>query len=138
MLPKAEGGLNMWDLHTKIIALRATMIMKMIRAPCPEIRQLFEAIDLLGKPTLSYLPYIIRRNSTAEHPLLLPLFEEISASMKLIQTRKQDIAAGQTVWDSDVDGCPLLGTYLESPRLKSLILMTPSTRWSNCFDTKRI
>ena len=51
MLPKTEGGLNMWDLHTKILALRATMIMKMIRAPCPEIRQLFEAIDLEGKQT---------------------------------------------------------------------------------------
>ena len=75
MLPKTEGGLNMWDLHTKIIALRATMIMKMIRALCPEIRQLFEAIDLEGKQTLSYLPFIIRRNSTANNPLLLPLFE---------------------------------------------------------------
>ena len=42
MLPKSLGGLNMWDLHTKIIALRANMIMKMIRAPCPEVRQLLK------------------------------------------------------------------------------------------------
>ena len=107
MLPKTEGGLNMWDHHTKILALRATMIMKMIRAPCPEIRQLFEAIDLEGKQTLSYLPYIIRRNSTANNPLLLPLFEEICASLKLVQTRNQNIKAGQNIWDSDVDGCPI-------------------------------
>src|SRR5437879_6409444 len=107
MLPKTEGGLNMWDLHTKIIALRATMIMKMIRAPCPEIRQFLEAIDLEWKPTLSYLPNAIRRNSTANNPLLYPLFEEICSSMKLIQTRNQAIKTGQTVWDSDVDGCPI-------------------------------
>src|SRR5438477_11893302 len=111
MLPKTEGGLNMWDLHIKILVLRATMIMtmimKMTRAPCPEIRQLFEAIDLEGKQTLSYLPYIIRRNSTANNPHLFPHFEEICASLKLIQTRNQTIKAGHNVWDSGVDGCPI-------------------------------
>jgi len=107
MLPKSEGGLNMWDLHTKILALRATMIMKMIRAPCPEVRQLFEAVDLIGGPTLSYIPYMIRRNSTANSPIVFSLFEEIVASVKLIQTRDQNLPIDQVVWDSDVDGCPI-------------------------------
>lgn len=89
MLPKSEGGLNMWDLHTKILALRATMIMKMTRAQCPEIRQLFEAVDLIEGPTLSYIPYMIRRNSTANSPIVFSLFEEIAASVKLIQTRSE-------------------------------------------------
>ena len=107
MLPKSEGALNMWDLHTKILALRATMIMKMIRAPCPEVRQLFEAVDLIGGPTLSYIPYMIRRNSTANSPIVFSLFEEIVASVKLIQTRDQNLPIDQVVWDSDVDGCPI-------------------------------
>src|SRR5438477_4971668 len=135
MLPKTEGGLNMWDLHTKILALRATMIMKMIRAPCPEIRQLFEAIDMVGKPTLSYIPYIIRRNSTANNPLLLPLFEEICASMKLTQPRNQKLQVGQSVWDSDVDGCPIGEFHGIIMSNVSALDDSSVIRWSDCYNT---
>src|SRR5690349_14654993 len=58
MLPKDQGGLNMWELHTKIVALRATMMMKMLRSSCPEIRLLYQALDTLV-PTPSLLPYLI-------------------------------------------------------------------------------
>jgi len=111
------------------------MIMKMIRAPCPEIRQLFEAVDMVGKPTLSYIPYIIRRNSTANNPLLLPLFEEICASMKLTQTRNQKLQVDQSVWDSDVDGCPIGESQGIIMSNTSDLDDSSIIRWSDCYNT---
>src|SRR5438034_9233668 len=67
----------------------------------------FEAVDLIGGTTLSYIPYMIRRNSTANYPIVFSLFEEICASVKLIQTRDQNLPIDQVVWDSDVDGRPI-------------------------------
>ena len=96
----------MGDLHTKIISIRATMLMKMYRAACPDIRLLYGAVDSLVS-TPSFLPYSIRRNSTATYPLLLPLFEEIAASVKIFQTRSHNLKVGDHVWDSDVDGRPI-------------------------------
>ena len=125
----------MWDLHTKILALRASMIMKMIRAPCPEIRQLFEALDQVGKPTPSYLPFMVRRNSTANDPLLLPHFEEIVASLKLIQTRNQTIEIGQIVWDSDVDGCPIGNSQGVVQSAASVIDDTVNIEWRGCYNS---
>src|SRR5205823_4754773 len=63
------------------------------------------------------------------------LFEEISASMKLIQTRNQTIKAGHNVWDSDVDGCPIgdspgIAQTDNSSHDDSVII-----RWSDCSNS---
>ena len=76
-----------------------------------------------------------RRNSTANSPIVFSLFEEIVASVKLIQTRDQNLPIDQVVWNSDFDGRPIGDVHGIVKSKKSDMDDFIDIQWSNNTNT---